>query len=569
MTFYTINTTGNVEVLYVAVDIKNKSTRINLYYNGYDENGVEFELNLYREKERQIEHNIRQKVERLLNNIQLLQANCVVFLWDDTEVNHKVFRSTNQKSAYRTVLKSVFNAVYNHSRINIQDCDRLLNQGDSSNRRPRPRVYLDSDFVEVYKLLYSRLDRQRRDNVDFSYFLNRYAKDICFEAASGAFQKTSSFIDLRSSNSPQNNTCTKMCAHFDEISRTDMDRCNRCNAQCVGDEECCQNQCVDIKENNNHCGRCNQKCKTGEVCLNGRCERLIRRCEIISGGNTVSLFLSISIDDDSQNAVVEFEYDAQKINRGFIDLDTYDLNSLYNLFFIKTQDMLQELTFVHKKLQCLGIVMDLKNNSRKLYKKDSPKQERDKTIFKAILRGINASVFFYDSVGNALPKLPKLYMDLGFIDRFFNVFRSSDRKRSLRGSHYEDFLNIFSEMICTFVFGVHFPDNRCEPNVRFARCNIQVEYRSKANLDTCLNVFSRQCLNWYTRYEAGIYVSAINTEKEFLNQFFDNNGKVAWSPNFRERSQICFENIEQLDAVIHDCELCKIINPDLCPENCS
>lgn len=62
--------------------------------------------------------------------------------------------------------------------------------------------------------------------------------------------------------------CNNKCVNL----RNDKANCGGCKKKCKYTGECCRGQCVDVAYDKRHCGRCNNSCQRGKFCVYGMCE---------------------------------------------------------------------------------------------------------------------------------------------------------------------------------------------------------------------------------------------------------------------------------------------------------
>ena len=62
--------------------------------------------------------------------------------------------------------------------------------------------------------------------------------------------------------------CNNKCMDL----RNDDHNCGACKNKCEYTETCCRGECVDLAYDKRHCGYCNNRCKPGLFCLYGMCD---------------------------------------------------------------------------------------------------------------------------------------------------------------------------------------------------------------------------------------------------------------------------------------------------------
>ncbi|XP_023005585.1 stigma-specific STIG1-like protein 1 [Cucurbita maxima] len=62
--------------------------------------------------------------------------------------------------------------------------------------------------------------------------------------------------------------CNNKCVDL----RNDKHNCGGCKKKCKYTAECCGGQCVDVAYDKRHCGSCNNRCQLGKFCVYGMCE---------------------------------------------------------------------------------------------------------------------------------------------------------------------------------------------------------------------------------------------------------------------------------------------------------
>ncbi|XP_023547467.1 stigma-specific STIG1-like protein 1 [Cucurbita pepo subsp. pepo] len=62
--------------------------------------------------------------------------------------------------------------------------------------------------------------------------------------------------------------CNNKCVDL----RNDKHNCGGCKKKCKYTAECCGGQCVDVAYDKRHCGSCNNRCQRGKFCVYGMCE---------------------------------------------------------------------------------------------------------------------------------------------------------------------------------------------------------------------------------------------------------------------------------------------------------
>ncbi|PIA28850.1 hypothetical protein AQUCO_06600048v1 [Aquilegia coerulea] len=74
--------------------------------------------------------------------------------------------------------------------------------------------------------------------------------DVCYEAGS-----------------PGNTCCNNKCVDI----KNDSKYCGDCKIKCKYTESCCNGKCVNLAYDKRHCGVCSKKCMQGGYCVYGLC----------------------------------------------------------------------------------------------------------------------------------------------------------------------------------------------------------------------------------------------------------------------------------------------------------
>ncbi|XP_042477560.1 stigma-specific STIG1-like protein 3 [Macadamia integrifolia] len=68
--------------------------------------------------------------------------------------------------------------------------------------------------------------------------------------------------------SEETTCCNNKCVDL----KNDSKNCGSCKNKCKYTYTCCDGECVDLSFDKRHCGECDKKCMTGGYCIYGTCD---------------------------------------------------------------------------------------------------------------------------------------------------------------------------------------------------------------------------------------------------------------------------------------------------------